>query len=165
MSDLKADILKNFGQKLRIRVCGLYLQDGKLLLLKHRSIGKEDVLWSPPGGGMHFGESAGQALVREFMEETGLTPCSYEFAFVHEYLNPPLHAIELFFFIHEVKGKAQLGTDPEMPREQLLQELAFLDLENLHQIPDPQKHFLLRGLHSWKELGGRGSYTFFDGQC
>jgi 8-oxo-dGTP diphosphatase len=159
MSDLKADIIKNFGHKLRVRVCGLYVHNNRLLLLKHQSIGAQGILWSPPGGGMEFAEHTADTLIREFIEETGLTPTKYEFGFVHEYVNPPLHAVELFFTITKVEGEATLGKDPEMSGEQMLQELAFVDLETLRAIPDEQKHFLLRGIHSWDELMGRKGYS------
>ena len=159
MSDLKADIVKNFGHKLRIRVCGLYIENNRLLLLKHHSIGAHPILWSPPGGGMDFAENAEQTLVREFIEETGLIPTAYEFGFVHEYVNPPMHAMELFFIITAAKGTAKLGADPELQGEQMLQELAFLDLEALNKIPDEQKHFLLRGIKTWDELVGRKGYS------
>ena len=159
MSDLKADIVKNFGHKLRVRVCGLYIENNRLLLLKHHSIGKHIILWSPPGGGMDFSENAAQTLVREFEEETGLTPVDYAFAFVHEYVNPPMHAVELFFIITKAEGNAQLGKDPEMTGEQMLQELAFVGLETLNKIPDEQKHFLLRNLNSWDELMQRRGYS------
>ena len=162
MSDLKADIVKNFGHKLRVRVCGLYIENNRLLLLKHHSIGAHSILWSPPGGGMDFAEHAAQTLVREFEEETGLTPIDYEFAFVHEYINPPMHAVELFFIITQVKGTAQLGKDPELAGEQMLQELAFVDLQTLRVIPDEQKHFLLRGLKTWDELLKRKGYSLDD---
>lgn len=159
MSDLKADIIKNFGDNLRIRVCGLYIDNQRLLLLKHHSIGAHHILWSPPGGGMDFAENAAQTLVREFEEETGLTPLDYTFGFVHEYVNPPMHAVELFFIITKAAGKAQLGKDPELMGEQMLQELAFVDLETLNKIPDEQKHFLLRNLTSWEELILRSGYS------
>lgn len=159
MSDLKADIVKNFGNKLRIRVCGLYIENNCLLLLKHQAIGAHNILWSPPGGGMDFAEHAAQTLVREFVEETGLTPINYEFGFVHEYVNPPLHAVELFFMITKAEGKAELGKDPEMMGEQMLQELAFIDLETLRGIPNEQKHFLLRNLDSWQKLLDRKGYS------
>ncbi|MDB5256519.1 MAG: hypothetical protein JWM14_1214 [Chitinophagaceae bacterium] len=159
MSDLKADIVKNFGNKLRIRVCGLFIENNRLLLLKHHSIGAHHILWSPPGGGMDFTEHAAQTLVREFIEETGLTPTVYEFGFVHEYVNTPMHAVELFFIITKAEGKAALGKDPEMMGEQMLQELAFVDLETLNSIPDEQKHFLLRGLESWEKLLNRKGYS------
>ena len=159
MSDLKADIVKNFGHKLRIRVCGLYIENNRLLLLKHHSIGAHKILWSPPGGGMDFAENAEQTLIREFIEETGLTPTDYEFVFVHEYVNPPMHAVELFFIIKAVKGKAKLGADPELQGEQILQELLFMDLETLSAIPDEQKHFVLKNLKRWDQLIERKGYS------
>ncbi|MDB5273898.1 MAG: nudC [Chitinophagaceae bacterium] len=159
MSDLKADIIKNFGHKLRLRVCGLYVENNKLLLLRHHSIGEQNILWSPPGGGMEFGEQATQTLVREFIEETGLKPTQYEFGFVHEYMHSPMHAVELFFIITQVEGSAQLGKDPEMSGQQMLEELAFVDLDTLRQIPDNQKHYVLRDLKTWDDVLLRKGYS------
>ncbi|WP_232064539.1 NUDIX domain-containing protein [Rhodocytophaga rosea] len=96
MTDIAEEVKKTFGQKLRVRVCGICLQDDQILLVNHRGLGKTNTFWAPPGGGMHFGESAAQTLEREFKEETGLQIKTGRFLFVNEFIGKELHAIELF---------------------------------------------------------------------
>ena len=71
MEDIQNEIVSSFGNKLRIRVCGICIEENKILLVRHHSIGKSGILWAPPGGGMIYGETSEQALIREFVEETG----------------------------------------------------------------------------------------------
>ena len=49
--------------------CGILSQSGKILLQKRADKGT----WGLPGGAIELGESAVEALVREFYEETGIT--------------------------------------------------------------------------------------------
>ena len=48
--------------------CGILNQSGKILLQKRADKG----MWGLPGGAIELGESALEALVREFYEETGI---------------------------------------------------------------------------------------------
>ncbi|MGD1843339.1 MAG: NUDIX domain-containing protein, partial [Thermonemataceae bacterium] len=109
--DQQEEILARFGNQLRVRVCGICVQDNQLLLVKHQGL-QQGYLWAPPGGGMQFGESAETCLVREFEEETGLQIAVEQFLFVHEFLRPPLHGIELFFTVTVKQGTLRIGYDP-----------------------------------------------------
>jgi len=121
-----------FGNRIRVRVCGVCMEEGKLLLIKHSSVGELGYLWAPPGGGVEFGESLGDCLVREFKEETGLEIEVGDFLFLNEFIELPLHAIELFFLVRIKSGTLVLGIDPEMGKHtQLIQELKFWSLEEL----------------------------------
>jgi 8-oxo-dGTP diphosphatase len=117
MTELNQEIIKAFGNRIRTRVSGICIDDQKILLIKHHTLGPEGILWAPPGGGMEFGESAEQCLIREFLEETGLTIKVEKFLFVHEFLDPPLHAVELFFEVKVVSGELLTGSDPEIKLE------------------------------------------------
>ena len=60
-------------QTTRVAAYGIIKQDDKILLCRisdavPHSVGK----WTLPGGGIEFGESPEQAMVREVFEETGL---------------------------------------------------------------------------------------------
>ena len=49
---------------------GVWIQNGQILLCRNVEHG----FWYLPGGHIDFGESARDALAREFIEETGLSP-------------------------------------------------------------------------------------------
>ena len=63
-------IVKKLGGRLRVRACGLYIEGDSILLANHKGLNRENMFWSPPGGGVEFGESAEEAVLREFHEET-----------------------------------------------------------------------------------------------
>ena len=57
----------------RVSAYGLLLQNDKLLLCRlSQRVMKSAGHWTLPGGGLNFGETPEQAMVREFKEETGL---------------------------------------------------------------------------------------------
>src|SRR5690606_24196085 len=109
-----------YGNKVRIRVCGICWQNDRLLMVKHQM--GDQVLWAPPGGGLEFGESIADALKREMREETGLDVVAGSFLFGCEFLQPPLHAVELFFEAGLKEGDLLNGNDPELP---IISEVAF----------------------------------------
>src|SRR5262245_33334448 len=90
------EITKIYGNRLRVRVCGLCWDGESILLVNHKMTSGKD-LWIPPGGGVEFGETLEMALKREFLEETGLEVTPTQFAFGCEFIMEPLHSIELFF--------------------------------------------------------------------
>lgn len=149
MEQLTTEIEKAFGNKLRLRVCGILTKGEAVLLAKHKNLGGE-FLWSPPGGGVDFGESVYDALKREFEEETGLSVGIGEMLFVHEYLDPPLHAIELFFRVTLLEGNLSIGIDPEMPNDaQIIEDMQYLDFDYIDNIRPVNIH---RSFHGHKSL-------------
>jgi len=107
------EIAKIYGERLRIRVCGLLFDDEQLLLVNHHGLNTGD-FWAPPGGGIEYGEPIDLALTREFVEETGLSIAVHQFAFGCELIREPLHAIELFFWVQRTAGHLIPGHDPEV---------------------------------------------------
>ena len=137
----KEVVYEKFGGRLRTRVCGILIENESILLVKHRHLGSKGTLWSPPGGGMHFNQTIEENLIREFMEETGLEISVEKFLFVNEFLDPPLHAIELFFKVKRKGGQLITGKDPELKgREQIIELVNFLSRKELNKIPTDQLH-------------------------
>ncbi|HEY3367337.1 MAG TPA: NUDIX hydrolase [Symbiobacteriaceae bacterium] len=58
-------------QETRIGAYGLCLRDGRVLLID-KAKGPFTGMLDLPGGGIEFGETPEEAVVREFMEETGV---------------------------------------------------------------------------------------------
>lgn len=129
-----------YGNRIRLRVCGLCIQDDQILLVNHNLIAETD-FWAPPGGGIEFGESAAACLVREFKEETGLDVQVGSFLFTTEFIQPPLHAIELFFQITILGGQLKKGIDPEMEsKDQIIREVKFLSWDEIKKINPKSLH-------------------------
>lgn len=141
-----------YGNKVRVRVSGLCWKDDSLLLINHNLYQEHD-FWAPPGGGLEFGQRIEEGLMREFMEETGLQIRVDGFRFVAEYVNPPLHAIELFADVSIVEGKLITGSDPEMNAEnQIIRVVKFVPWETVKAIPEHGKHGILKLCKTIKEL-------------
>ncbi len=134
---IKEEVDNLYGNRVRVRVCGICVQEEKILLIHHNGVGRKGSLWAPPGGGLEFGESAEQTLIREYKEETGLDIMVKEFLFVNEYFDTTLHAIELFFRIEITGGILAKGSDPEMSvHKQIIQELRYWSMEEI-SVQDP----------------------------
>lgn len=124
-----------YAGKLRIRVCGLLKEQGKLLLIKIHSPVSDSEVWIPPGGGVDFGESLKEALRREFFEETNLKIRVGELLHTSELIEGPFHAIEFYFSVEALEGVAKLGSDPEHSKDdQLLKELRFFTYDELTKL-------------------------------
>ncbi len=133
-------IHQTYGNRIRNRACGICQQEGKYLLINHQGLGKPD-FWSPVGGGIEFGETAQNALIREFEEEAGLRIQVLDFLYVSEFIGLPLHAYEFFFSVKILAGKLVQGYDPELPKnQQLIHEIAWLSWAEIQQIPHECKH-------------------------
>lgn len=154
-------IESKFGNHLRSRVNGILIQDEKLLMIKHM-MSEDREFWSVPGGGMVYGQSASDNLKREFLEETGLEVAVGDYLFVHEYLDPPLHAMEHFFLVEKIGGQMKLGIDPELASaEQILTELRWMTVDELHSLPENALHQIFWRIKSLKDLGKWTGYFNF----
>ncbi len=136
-NDINQHIERSFGGRIRIRVCGVLVESGKILLVDHSGVGPKGRLLIPPGGGLEFGEDIHSCLKREFKEETGLEVEIGNLLFVNEFIKLPLHAIELFYKVQRVAGSVIVGSDPELDSStQIIQEVKFYSHKDLQNI-DP----------------------------
>lgn len=141
----RQEVLKLYGNRLRLRVCGLYREGDRLLMVRHRGINATDTFWCPPGGGAQFSETAPDALTREFLEETGLEIEIGDMLFVNEFMQPPLHAMELFFTIRVTGGLLRQGIDPEMSLAgQIIEDVRLMSFEEIKSYPPDEVHALFR---------------------
>ncbi|MCV9385877.1 NUDIX domain-containing protein [Reichenbachiella ulvae] len=146
------EIKSIFGQRVRVRVMGLYRRQDQLLLLRHRGLNEANELWLPPGGGVEFGEGLEEALIREFNEEIGVEAKVGEFLFFSEFKSGELHAIELFFSVDTVEGDLQLGFDPEMEGGQVIDQYKLMGIEEIKKLPKGCFHPVFQNLRNLDEL-------------
>nr|BCX01435.1 MAG: hypothetical protein KatS3mg041_1481 [Bacteroidota bacterium] len=133
-TSLRELIYRSYGGRTRVRVNALLLEAGRLLLVEHRSFQEPaTTYWIPPGGGVQFGESIPEALQREVREETGLEVSLGPLVYVSDFLRGELHAVELYFLAHITGGDLRTGQDPELGTEQMICQVAWMSLEDLHR--------------------------------
>ena len=120
----KEKIILNF-------TCGILSQSGKILLQKRADKGT----WGLPGGAIELGESAVEALVREFYEETGIT------VKVHKLLNvytkysdsyPNGDEAQVITILYLVKPENTVSNNSFVSDETL--DLEFFDVSDIKNI-------------------------------
>ena len=81
----------------RVRVAALMVRDGQVVLARHRA--GSSVYHLLPGGGVNWGETLEQALIREVAEETGLSARIGRLLFVNDTIDPSgcRHVVNLTF--------------------------------------------------------------------
>jgi 8-oxo-dGTP diphosphatase len=149
-----------FAGKVRVRAVGILIEADRLLLLKHQGLGPEGFIWSPPGGGVSFGETAEATVVKEFKEETHLDVEVIRFLFVNEHRDKIHHAIELFFEVKRISGTAILGSDPEMD-EQILTEINYFSVQELRRLPPLAVHSVLSKIDRLEDVLKLSGYYKF----
>lgn len=156
------ELTSHFGGRVRVRVCGILVNDDKILLVKHDGLGPHGYYWSPPGGGLEFGETVTDCLKREFFEEAGIVVEVGHLMFVNEYINEPLHAIELFYRCDFSVGSPidiNLGQDPEHDSSsQILSAIDWMSYDSILNLPQDARH------HSFKFAGDIETYLDLCGQ-
>jgi 8-oxo-dGTP diphosphatase len=156
---MSPEIPEIYTNRARARVCGLCWQGEKLLMVNHRGL-TPGSFWSPPGGGIEFGETVQEALVREFREETGVDIYPGQFRFVCEYIQQPqpsgresIHAVELFFSVDYLNGEAIKGNDPERDAEhQIITDVKYMSVKEILTIPADERHGVFRLVKSAADL-------------
>lgn len=124
-----------YRNKIRIRANGLLVKDDAVLLVQIHSPVTDELIWTPPGGGLEFGESLEACLKREFLEETGLEVEVHELRYLNELIEPPFHAVEFYFRVSKSGGTLKLGADPEQhAAEQFLKDVQWIGFDKIKQI-------------------------------
>lgn len=97
----------------RVAAYGLLQRNDRLLLCRlSERVGLNPGFWTLPGGGLDFGEDPEDAVVREFMEETGLTVKVNELVAIDSLCDSipgwlPMHSIRIIYSVHYVSGELQ----------------------------------------------------------
>lgn len=132
-----------FAGRLRLRCCALVTKEKKLLLVRQNAPTRPQPIWLPPGGELNLGETIKEAAIRETKEETGLQIKISHIAAVHEFVEKPYHAVEIYFAAAVTGGKQKTGSDPELHEEdQQIITCRFIHLDKLPEMDDLFPEFL-----------------------
>lgn len=142
---MENEVQKFYGNRLRVRACGICAKNNALLMVNHTGISPQN-FWSPPGGGIQLSERVEDCLVREFNEEVGLSIEIGKFLFACEFIQPPLHAIELFFEVLPLHDQLSLGSDPEPGSPSIIQAVRFMTWNEIEKLPADQRHGIFKHL-------------------
>ncbi|MDR1954116.1 MAG: NUDIX hydrolase [Clostridiales Family XIII bacterium] len=123
--------------------------EGKILLVRQHHDGKD--IWMAPGGAIEAGESSRDAAIREVLEETGLIIHVGRLLWHVEEISDERGQRFVNFFIGSIiGGKAELGEDPELGDNQVLDELEFFSRAEIADIAHIYPDYLRDEV--WDEL-------------
>lgn len=135
-------------QTIRIRAAGILVKDGQILLVRHEKNGKS--YWLLPGGGVDFGESVEEALVREFREEVGLPIKAGKLVLVHDSIPPNRHRQVLNLYFVVTADHYNIKVTPDA----VLRDAAFYPLSefpNMTVNPDVKREILEGLKNNWAD--------------
>jgi 8-oxo-dGTP diphosphatase len=150
---MQTEINQLYGDKVRVRTCGICWRHDEILLVNHRGIGPGD-WWAPPAGGLEPGDTVHERIQREFIEETGLSVSVEKFMFCCEFIRKPLHAVELFFEVKITGGTLLKGQDPELS---IIEDVRFFNPKEIATLPTDSLHgifSLVRSVDDLRTLSG-----------
>jgi 8-oxo-dGTP diphosphatase len=133
---IMGEVESALSNRLRVRVCGIIVAEGSVLMVHMQSPTRKEPIWTPPGGGLEYGETLRNGVVREVLEETGLIVDPRYIMYTSEFIKAPYHAVEYYWYCELTGGHLRLGTDPEYSAEnQFLKSVDFLALHSLADHP------------------------------
>ncbi len=95
----------------RIRVAGVVTRGDKILLVRHERDGR--MYYLLPGGGLEWGETCVQALVREFAEELSVNVSVGKLLLINESIDPKgkRHIVNMAFVAKLKSGDVTVNQD------------------------------------------------------
>jgi 8-oxo-dGTP pyrophosphatase MutT (NUDIX family) len=125
--------------KRRIAARAIIEKDGKLLLAKLAGYGSHDGVpndfWCTFGGGVDEMESLEDAIIREMIEETGITPVVGPLLFVQQYEMNDVESIEFFFHVTNTEDYINIDLSKTTHGQKEIAEISFVDPKEENILP------------------------------
>jgi 8-oxo-dGTP diphosphatase len=134
------------GRVFSCRIYGVLRENGKVLLT--RSAFRDSTFINFPGGGIDIGEAPMAALLREFVEETGLVVrperTLYASEGAHLSTQAPIQIVSAYWLVERVSGELRVGGNGDDvlelfwadPARLPLDEMFPADLEFARRLPE-----------------------------
>jgi ADP-ribose pyrophosphatase YjhB (NUDIX family) len=133
-------------------------EENKILLVMQHHKGKD--IWMAPGGAIEEGETSQDAAIREVLEETGLIISVGRLLWhIEEVSEERGQRFVNFFLGRVIGGKEELGEDPELGDDQVLDGIGYFSKEDIANLEHIYPNFLASEV--WDEVmieNGRNSY-------
>lgn len=115
------------------RIYGVLREGGKVLLTRSSFRGAEFVNF--PGGGVEIGEAPREALLREFLEETGLVVnpvrALYASEGAHLSTQAPIQIVSVYWLVERASGELRRGGNGDDVLDLFWADPAALPLEEM----------------------------------
>ena len=144
--------MKSVLNKIRIRVAGIIIEDGRLLFVSHKK--NDQVYWLLPGGGVHYGESLEEALRREILEELNVDVHVGAPEIICDSIDPSggRHVVNICFIADRISGEYSVGKEKRLYGYDFFDEKSIRDLEIYPPIKNELRD-MLKGVKSKSYLG------------
>jgi len=115
----------------KITVDGILVKDNKILLIERKNPPFQHS-WALPGGFVEYGETTETAVIREFLEETGLETTVHRLFGVYSEPNrdPRGHTISIVYILKYKRGEVCGGDDAERAAFHHLDDLPILAFDH-----------------------------------
>lgn len=127
----------------RISVRGVAVHNGKLLCVRLKQykgalkVASETPWWCTPGGGLDAGESLTDGIMREMLEETGITPKVGRLLYVQQFTSQgrDQEYLEFFFHIENAEDYLNIDLTKTTHGDTEIAEIAFVDPKTTNILP------------------------------
>lgn len=112
---------------MKIRITAVVLRNDNILLVEQNVDNARG--WSLPGGGLDEGETLEEGIIRELIEETGVTVKLKELLYVCDYIREDRHVVHIIFLAEAPNdniGETMPGLD-----ENPIKSIAYVPIDEI----------------------------------